>query len=90
MHCGPSSSKKSGHGTLPVADRLVLVSDDLVTRVAQIIGPQSAAASALADVALRRAAGEDACIYERRAATSSSYVVGPRIACDGEDGKDRS
>lgn len=60
-------------------DVMILLPDDVVRRVAGIVGPQGSASLALADVELRRAAGEDACIYERSTRYGSSYVVGPRI-----------
>lgn len=62
-----------------MADRLIEVADETARQVARILGPQSAAAMALADVERRRAGGEDACIYERHTRNGNSYVVGPRI-----------
>jgi len=47
--------------------------------VARIIGPQSAAAQALAEAARRRSAGEDVAIYEGRKRDSGLLFVGPRI-----------
>jgi len=50
------------------------VDEDAVRRVARIIGPCSAADLALAELDMRRRAGEDVAIYQ----TPSSWVVGPR------------
>lgn len=47
--------------------------------VAQIIGPRSAAAQALAEAARRRATGEDVAIYQGHKRDSGTLFVGPRV-----------
>ena len=52
---------------------MIPVSEDEARRIADIIGPFSAAARALKDVARRRAEGEDVMIYR----SLSLWLVGP-------------
>lgn len=52
------------------------VDENAIRRTANIVGPSSASARALADLDERRAAGEDAALFLTH---SSSIVVGPRI-----------
>ncbi len=53
---------------------IAIVDEDAVRRVARVIGPCSAADRALAELDMRRKAGEDVAIFQ----TPSSWVVGPR------------
>jgi hypothetical protein len=55
--------------------------EEAVRRVALIIGPCSAADMALAELDMRRRAGQDVTIYQ----TPSSWIVGPPGLCDVKD-----
>lgn len=54
------------------------VDEDAVRRIAQIIGPCSAADQALAELDARRRDGEDVAIFQ----TPSGWVVGPPLRND--------
>ena len=57
-------------------DALAPISVESVLRVAEIFGRHSAAAKALDELLVRRARGEDVCLYE----APGCLVVGPVIA----------
>lgn len=54
------------------------VDENIVRKSAEILGSQSASAKAIEDLEARRAAGEDAVIYEH----GQTLLVGPRIVDD--------
>ena len=54
--------------------------EDAVRRIAEVIGPCSAADRALAELDMRRRAGENVTIYQ----TPSSWLVGPPGLCKTE------
>ncbi len=55
--------------------RMELVTEDIVRRMATIMGPGSAAAKAVQDYEARTAAGEDVAFYK----APSTLLVGPRV-----------
>lgn len=58
-----------------MSGRLGEMDEKVCWRIAQILGPNSAAAQALADLARRRTGGEDAALYLDR----GTIIVGPRL-----------
>lgn len=60
--------------------RLKPADEDAVRRIAEVIGPCSAADLALAELDMRRRNGEDVMIFQ----TPSSWVVGPPLSKSDE------
>jgi uncharacterized protein with PhoU and TrkA domain len=58
--------------------KIALADEESVRQIALIIGPCSAADRALAELDMRRNAGEDVVIYQ----TPSGWVVGPPGLCN--------